>query len=334
MYTEFYGLRELPFDLSPNPRYLLMTPRHREALANLQYGISSRKALTLLIGEAGTGKTTLIRAALASEVCRGARVLHLNNPSLTREEFVEFLGRGFDLGPDAMTSKATMLHRLEEALLERRLAGETIALVIDEAQALPYELLEEIRMLANIETATEKLLPIVLAGQPELADRLNEPSMRQLKQRVALRCTLGLLDAVECAAYVAGRIKVAGGDCGQIFTRDALKSVFQHSNGIPRTVNVICDNALVNGFAGGIRPITDDVVRDVCREFDLGTGAPASAPRPALRPVEREGPVPGAVPSPVAPSASSPEAASSRPADAVGERMFSTINRKRRFSFF
>ena len=334
MYTEFYGLRELPFDLSPNPRYLLMTPRHREALANLQYGISSRKALTLLIGEAGTGKTTLIRAALSSEVCRGARVLHLNNPSLTRQEFVEFLGRGFDLGPDAMTSKATMLHRLEDVLLERRLAGETIALVIDEAQALPYELLEEIRMLANIETAAEKLLPIVLAGQPELAERLNEPSMRQLKQRVALRCTLGLLDPVECAAYVAGRIKVAGGECGQIFTRDALKSVFQHSSGIPRTVNVICDNALVNGFAAGIKPISDDIVREVCKEFDLATGLPAVTPRPTPRPVEREGPAPGAVPRPAGATASSQDVATSRPADPGGERMFSTINRKRRFSFF
>ena len=164
MYTAFYGLRELPFDLSPNPKYLLMTPRHREALANLQYGISSRKSITLLLGEAGTGKTTLVRAALESDACRGARILHLNNPALKRNEFIEFLARGFDLGAEAMTSKTTMLHELERVLRERRAAGETIALVIDEAQSLSHELLEEIRLLANIETSTEKLLPVVLAG--------------------------------------------------------------------------------------------------------------------------------------------------------------------------
>ena len=312
MYTSFYGLTERPFDLSPNPRYLLMTPRHREALANLQYGISSRKSLTLLLGEAGTGKTTLIRAALASDACRGARVLHLNNPSLTRDEFIEFLGRGFDLGAAAMSSKATMLHLLESELIARRTAGETIALVVDEAQALPYELLEEIRMLTNIETATEKLLPVVLAGQPELADRLNEPSMRQLKQRVALRCTLGLLDAVECAAYIAGRLKVAGGDCAQIFTREALKAICQQSGGVPRTVNVICDNALVNGFAAGLKPITDALIEDVGREFDLSAAATRHTARPASAPV-----APGGV-----------------PAVKESERLFSASNRKRRFSFF
>jgi general secretion pathway protein A len=320
MYTDFYGMSELPFDLSPNPKYLLMTPRHREALANLQYGISSRKSITLLLGEAGTGKTTLIRAALASDVCRGARVLHLNNPSLTRDEFVEFLGRGFKLGGDALDSKTTMLHRLEEALIERRAAGETIALVIDEAQALPYELLEEIRLLANIETATEKLLPVVLAGQPELADRLNEPSLRQLKQRVALRCTLGLLDGVECAAYVAGRIKVAGGDCSQVFTREAVALVHEHSAGVPRTINVICDNALVSGYATETRPVTAAIVRDVCHEFDLANAA-TRAERAEM--AERTPPTPGrdVVPHPVKATDSS-------------DRLFSTINRKRRFSFF
>jgi hypothetical protein len=162
----------LPFDLSPNPKYLLMTPRHREALANL-HAISSRKSITLLLGEAGTGKTTLVRAALESDACRGARILHLNNPALNRNEFIEFLARGFDLGAEAMTSKTAMLHELERVLRERRAEGETIALVIDEAQSLSHELLEEIRLLANIETSTEKLLPVVLAGQPELADRLN-----------------------------------------------------------------------------------------------------------------------------------------------------------------
>jgi len=136
MYLDFYGLRELPFELSPNPKYLLLTPRHREALANLQYGISARKSLTLLVGEAGTGKTTLVHAALASEVCRDASIVHLANPSLTRDEFIEFLARGFDLSLQARTSKAALLSELQALLLTRRAAGLTTALVIDEAQCL------------------------------------------------------------------------------------------------------------------------------------------------------------------------------------------------------
>ena len=319
MYTAFYGLRELPFDLSPNPKYLLMTPRHREALANLQYGISSRKSITLLLGEAGTGKTTLVRAALESDACRGARILHLNNPALKRNEFIEFLARGFDLGVEAMTSKTTMLHELERVLRDRRAQGETIALVIDEAQSLSHELLEEIRLLANIETSTEKLLPVVLAGQPELADRLNETSLRQLKQRVALRCHLGLLSPTETAGYIAGRLRVAGGDAGQIFTREAVEIVAERSGGVPRTVNVICDNALVGGFAAGAKPVGARIVRDVCEEFDLASAPPTNGARGAAEPVVSVAPKPAA-PEAAAPGAEGP--------------MFGAVNRRRRFSFF
>ena len=188
MYQAFYGLREAPFELTPNPKFLFFTARHREALSNLQYGLSSAKAVTVLIGEAGTGKTTLLRAALESDRCRHVRSVYLHNPALTRTEFVQMLAHQFRLSSEAAESKATLLNELEAALRERRERGEIAALVVDEAQSLSAELLEEIRLLANIETATEKLLPLVLAGQPELADRLNEPSLRQLKQRVALRC--------------------------------------------------------------------------------------------------------------------------------------------------
>jgi type II secretory pathway predicted ATPase ExeA len=177
MYTTFYGLTELPFELSPNPKYLLLTGRHREALANLQYGISAGKSVTLLLGEAGTGKTTLVQAALASDVCQGARIVHLANPMLTRDEFVEFLARAFNLPDEARRSKTTMLAELERELLVRYNNGEKTALVIDEAQCLSRELLEEVRLLSNIETPGRKLMPIVLAGQPEFADRLNLPSL-------------------------------------------------------------------------------------------------------------------------------------------------------------
>src|SRR5687767_9599080 len=168
MYEEFYGFRERPFDLTPNPRYLVLTDIHREALRNLEYGIASRKGITLLIGEAGSGKTTLIRAAIATQPQR-IHCVHLYNPVLTRVEFVEMLARRFELGPGAAASKTALLVELEQLLLRRRAAGEATVLIVDEAQSLPPDLLEEIRLLANIETDDEKLLCVVIAGQPELA---------------------------------------------------------------------------------------------------------------------------------------------------------------------
>ena len=270
MYLQFYGLRELPFELTPNPRFLFMTPRHREALSNLQFGLSTGKPLTLLIGEAGTGKTTLLKAALESDTCRHVRTIHLNNPALTREEFVEILARGFELSEAARHSKAVLLRELETVLKETRARGESVALVVDEAQALSDELLEEVRLLANIETAEEKLLPLVLAGQPELAARLNETHLRQLKQRVSLRCEIDTLDLSETAAYVASRIRAAGGEPLRLFSRQAIVLIHERSRGVPRTISVICDNALLSGFALGAHPVTRDIVAEVCRDFDLG----------------------------------------------------------------
>ncbi|HMF62321.1 MAG TPA: AAA family ATPase, partial [Vicinamibacterales bacterium] len=245
MYLRHFGLRELPFELTPNPRFLFMTTQHREALANLQYGLSTAKAVTLLIGEAGTGKTTLLRAALESEICRHVRCVHLTNPCLSRDEFIETLARAFGLTQPAFTSKSSLLSELEVKLKERRARGETTALVVDEAQRLTPELLEEIRLLANIETDTEKLLPLVLAGQPELAARLNENDLRQLKQRVALRCEIKPLVLAETAAYIANRIRTAGGESVRLFTREAVVLIQEYSHGIPRTISVICDNALL-----------------------------------------------------------------------------------------
>jgi type II secretory pathway predicted ATPase ExeA len=273
MYLRFFGLRELPFELTPNPRFLYLTASHREALANLQYGLSSAKAVTVLTGEAGTGKTTLIRTALESQECRNVRCIHLTNPGLTRTEFVEMLARGFGLSSGAAASKATLLAELEAVLAERRTRGEVTALIVDEAQRLTDELLEEIRLLANIESATQKLLPLVLVGQPELSDRLSQPGLRQLKQRVALRCDLPRLTMAEMAACIAFRIRTAGGDAARLFTREAVMSIYELSQGIPRTVNVICDNALLSGFAAGRMPVSREMIAEVARDFDLRHGA-------------------------------------------------------------
>jgi len=269
MYQEFYGLRERPFELTANPRFLFLTSKQREALSNLQYGLMSVKSLTLLVGDAGTGKTTLIQAALASERCRNVRCVYLNNPMLSQADFVNLLAQRFDLGAEAASSKAVLLDRLEASLRKRREAGETTALVVDEAQSLSTELLEEVRLLANIETPTEKLLPLVLAGQPELSDRLEHPDLRQLKQRVALRCDLLPFELGDTAAYIASRIRTAGGVPSEMFSLEAVTLVNKLSRGIPRTINVICDNALVGGMALGRRRVDQTLVAEVCRDLHL-----------------------------------------------------------------
>jgi general secretion pathway protein A len=281
MYQEFYGLRELPFELTPDPRFLFLSLRHREALSNLEYGLSSAKPMTLLIGEAGTGKTTLLRRVLESERCQAVECVYLNNPALTRTEFIEILAGRFHLSARSAISKAALLEELEQMLITRRAAGKITALVVDEAQGLSLELLEEIRLLANIETGSRKLLPVVLAGQPELADRLNERALRQLKQRVALRCEIPPFDLPDTASYMAARIRTAGGEAARLFTRDAVMLIHQYSSGIPRTINVMCDNALVSGMALGRQPVDRAIVDEVVRDFDLARRDRASPATPS-----------------------------------------------------
>jgi len=284
MYERFYGLRERPFDLLPNPRFLYLTPRQREALSNLQYGLSTPRGLTLLIGEAGTGKTTLVQAALAELNRDNVECVLVSNPTLTRDEFYEYLATGFNLGAGAAQSKTRFLFEFRRHLQERHAEGRLSALVLDEAQSLPYELLEEVRLLSNIETATVKLLNVVLTGQPELADKLNEPGLRQLKQRISLRCQIEPLSFQETAAYIAGRLRIAGGNPAAIFSREAILAIHEASGGVPRIVNVVCDNALIGGFAAETRPVLRATVEEVCRDFDLRSAAPFGSATSAHRP--------------------------------------------------
>jgi len=285
MYERFYGLTDRPFELTADTRYLFLTKRQREALSNLQYGLLSSRSLTLLTGEAGTGKTTLIRAALESERCRHVRCIYLNNPVLRTDDFLRLLALKFDLGPESGESKSLLLERLERLLRERQAAGETTALVIDEAQSLSVELLEEVRLLANIETPSAKLLPLVLAGQPLLGARLEDPSLRQLKQRVTLRCELEPYDVAETGAYVASRIRTAGGEPSRVFSREAVRLVHQYSGGIPRTISVICDNALISGMALGRQPVNQAVVMEVVQDLHLTASKEhTSSPTPVMAP--------------------------------------------------
>jgi general secretion pathway protein A len=326
MYEGFFGLRERPFDLAPNPRFLYLASRHREALSHLRYGLTSPRGFTLLLGEAGTGKTTLVQAVLGEMEANTVECVLLSNPTLTRSEFLEFLAEGFKLSEEARTSKTRLLEELRRHLEARQQAGQLTALVLDEAQSLPYELLEEVRLLSNIEASSAKLLNVVLAGQPELADRLNEPALRQLKQRVSLRCELGPLDLTDAAAYIAGRLRIAGGNPVEIFSREAVAAIHECSRGLPRTINVVCDNALIGGFAAQVRPVPRSIVLEVMRDFDL---SPAGAPESVLT---REATVDADRPE----HKHLPEAnPATEPASSEDRELFGGVYKRRRpFSFF
>jgi general secretion pathway protein A len=332
MYETFFGLRERPFDLTPNPRYLVLTDSHQEALSNLEYAIASRKGITLLVGEAGSGKTTVIRAAIERQPAR-VHSVHLNNPTMTRAEFTELLALRMGLSERATRSKAVFLVEIETLLRHRQARGEATLIVLDEAQSLPLELLEEIRLLVNIESDDHKLVSVIIAGQPELATRLNDTSLRQLKQRVALRCHLRSLTEAETSDYIDGRVKAAGGPGKEIFTAEAIALIHERSRGIPRTVSVIADNALLGGFAVEEKPVGVSIVKEVCRDFDLGepeTHAKPAAATPAT---------PYWAPSPVQRHARKPLDAAGRleqPRERpTAQEMFGGFTPKRkRFSFF
>ena len=339
MYETYFGFRERPFELTPNPRFVVMTASHREALSNLQYAIASRKAISLLIGDAGTGKTTVIRTAIEQQLDR-VSCIHIANPALTRAEFIEMLGSRFSLSREARHSKAAFLLELERLLQERRRVGETTVLIIDEAQSVSLELLEELRLLANIESNEEKLLSIVLAGQPELSDRLNDDTLRQLKQRISLRCLLAPLSLQETAAYLAGRIRAAGGVGAQVFTRDAVTLIHDRTRGIPRSINVVADNSLLTAFAKGERPVTRQTVLDVCTDFDLrqAAGADDAAPiltpehaEPRVTPGESTAPVPSLIPRSVEGTATNFDSLLGAADQQTSEE---AAPKRRRFSFF
>ena len=264
-----------------------------------------------------------MRTALLEIGDTPSRYVFVSNPTLLRAEFYEFLAREFGLSAAARTSKTRFLEELQQDVTARFHAGGLTGLVVDEAQSMPYELLEEIRLMGNIETPTTKLLNIVLSGQPELATRLNEPSLRQLKQRIALRCQLEALTLEETAAYISGRLRIAGGSPGEIFTRETVVAIQEVSKGNPRTINVLCDNALINGFASQRKPIPVQIIDEVCRDFDLHAINPASAVAAEL------------VLSPTVSQEMRNGSAAPAAADANDRPMFASLATKRkRFTFF
>ena len=269
MYNSFFKLHSSPFGTSPDPRFLYMMPHTREALACLEYGISARKGFTVLTGEVGTGKTTLLRRALASFHNRRISTSFVFNPRLEVLDFLEFVLTDFGVNP-ATRTKSGMLLQLNRWLIERFRMEETCVVVIDEAQNLSWELLEEIRLLTNLETSSEKLLQIVLSGQPELEEKLRHPSVRQLRQRIALWCRTQPLTESQTHAYVAERLRLAGASWA-IFTPESLELVHRYSRGIPRVINLLCEHSLIVAFVEQVQQVNGSIVEGVASELELET---------------------------------------------------------------
>jgi general secretion pathway protein A len=267
VYAEFYGLKELPFALTPDPRFIYFTPSHTEVMANLHYGIESGKGLVVVTGDVGTGKTTILRWMM-ERLDRTVLVAYIFNPRLSVPEFYQHVATLLDV--QKWETKSELLLKLGRALESRHSRGLRTVLIVDEAQGLSAHVLEEIRLLSNFESNTAKQLQIVLTGQPELREVLNNPDLRQLKQRIALRCVIKPLPNVEeTDRYITSRLLVAGAERTDVFSPEAVDFIFRCSDGIPRNINNLCDNALLAGYAAGDATIGRSIIEDVADTFDM-----------------------------------------------------------------
>ena len=273
MYKDFFGLKANPFNAAPDPRYLFLTKHAEEALACLTFGIESRKGFVLLTGEVGTGKTTLVNRALDGLRQKQVATAFIFNPRMNVTEFLSYMLADFGV-PCESSSKSEILRQLNHWLLARYSAGETVVLIVDEAQNLSDDLLEEIRLLTNLETFTEKLMQVVLVGQPELDQKLRQPHLRQLRQRLTVRARTYPLSLQETECYIKERLRIAGSD-NPIFDPSAIDAIHRFSGGIPRLVNVLCEHCLVNAFADERKTISLDIVETVAVDFELIENIPS-----------------------------------------------------------
>jgi general secretion pathway protein A len=267
MYNDYFGFREKPFNVTPDPRYFYTNPIYQEAYASLLYGIRERKGFIVLTGEVGTGKTTLLRR-LMSHPEENVRLVFFYITTLTFEELVSFACEELGL-PVKGSGRLQKIQALNEFLVGQSKKGGTVVLLVDEAQNLTDDVLENLRLLSNLETATEKLLQIVLVGQSELDVKLSQPQLRQIKQRVALQCRLDRLKDREVGPFINYRLRVAGYEREELFTADAIKEVASRSRGIPRLINIICDNALLIAYATSVKKISADIIREVANDLRL-----------------------------------------------------------------
>ncbi|MGA7622937.1 MAG: AAA family ATPase [Candidatus Acidiferrales bacterium] len=271
MYKAFYGLMRDPFGVSPDPYFFYPTPCHSEALASLAYGVLRRRGFVVVTGEVGTGKTLLVRCLLEVLSKHKVAFAYVYNPMISVTEFLTHVINDLGLLPSANHTKSESLSRLNNYLMERSRKNFTTALVVDEAQLLSWELLEEIRLLTNLETSEHKLLQIVLVGQPEFEQKLDSWQLRQLKQRVGLRCSLRPLGLKELEGYIYQRLELAGANshAGSIFPAQTIAVIHDVSRGIPRLVNTICENSLLSGFGQEKYQITPDIIREVAADLHL-----------------------------------------------------------------
>ncbi len=269
MYQKHFNLTVAPFNLNPDPRFLYVTDQVREALANLAYAVVNRKGFVLLTGDVGTGKTTLLNVFMQWLAKRSAATAFIFNPRMRPDEFLDYMMADFGISCDAV-SKSRRLLALNHWLLDRHQNGQPAVLIVDEAQQLSAEMLEELRLLTNLETPTHKLLQIVLSGQTELDNILARPSLRQLKQRITLRCRTVPLSNVQAAEYIALRIRVAGGQYSQIFDPQSIPLIYHYSGGIVRLINLLCEQALISAFCDGEEKVTVEHIEHAARELDFG----------------------------------------------------------------
>lgn len=281
MYKSFFGLKDNPFNVNPDPRYLFLTKEIEEALSGLMYGVENRKGFVTLTGEVGTGKTTLINKLLDALHQRRVRTAFLFNSRMNTNQLFDFILAEFGIACESRV-KSQQLMRLNQWLLDRYRAGEVAVLVVDEAQNLSYPVLEEIRLLTNLETSTDKLLQIVLSGQPELEEKLKLPELRQLRQRIMLRCKTTPLTKEQTHDYIAERLRIAGASGEAVFGPKAVDTVHLYSLGIPRVINLLCEHSLINAYVEHQRPIEANIVEDVAHEFQLDQVEP-TAPEGSTR---------------------------------------------------